>query len=167
MLIKLGCCLFRCWLNSSTANYTTNHNRTKQCNMYSARLRSQDWTAQHSRTPAVFYIQLCMDCFNTLIGTNCVALQAATGYQATWLLLTLPSALLWQQLGRLTCTCAWFEIAQSATDTTEGGHESSHGLLAFARWQESSYPISTILNPSGLKRPELESDNSPPLNDRV
>ena len=76
----------------------------------------------------------------------------------------MTSALLWQQLGRLACTCTWFEIAKSATDTTESGDESSHCLEALATWQQSSYPISTILNPSGLKRPELESDNSPPLN---
>ena len=88
-------------------------------------------------------------------------------HHATWLLLALAAALLWQQLGRLTCTCIWVEIAQSATDTTEGGDEISHCLQAFARWQQSSYQISTILNLSGLNRPELESDNSPPLNARV
>jgi len=78
----------------------------------------------------------------------------------------LPAALLWQQSGRLTSTCIW-DIAQSATDTTEGGDESSYCLQALARWQHSSYPFSTILNPSGLNRLELESDNSPPLSARV
>jgi hypothetical protein len=147
------------------ASYTTNHNSTKQYNMYSARLRSQDWTAQHS---SCFWYSIMHGLFqHTAINTKCVALQAATGHQATWLLLALSAALLWQQLGTLTCTCIWVEIAQSATDTTEGGDESSHCLQAFVRWQQSSYPISTILNPSGLNRPELESDNSPPLNARV
>ena len=83
------------------------------------------------------------------------------------LLLALQAALLWQQLCRLICTCIWVEIAQWATDTTEGGGESSHCLQAFAMWQQSSYPISTILNLSGLNRLQLESDNSPPLNARV
>jgi hypothetical protein len=120
------------------ANYTTNHN-TNQYNKY---VLGQ-----------VAITEL-----------NCSALQNASCSCFNTKFVALPAALLWQQLGKLIYTCIWVEIAQSATDTTEGGDEISHCLQAFARWQKSSYPISIILNPSGLNRPELESDNSPPLN---
>jgi hypothetical protein len=148
-------------------NYTTNHNNAKQYNMYSVRLRSQDWTAQHCRTPAVFDIQLCRLVSahygqQEICGT--ASCNRTPGY-VTYASTACCSAL--TAIGSLTCTCIWLEIAQSATDTTEGGDECSHCLQAFAKWQQSSYPISTILNPSGLNRTELEFNNSLPLNARV